>query len=138
MNDLYKLIRETREHKLLFGSEIGEYTDQIYNKGVDLELIEATRDNPKPEDFAKRTELVEWFVQQSRLAPSLFLKYLDFRQSRAVTETRLPVRVAARLSMCADTRARMAPTSLHTIGAHQAPQPLLHPQQYAVPEGLSC
>ncbi len=81
LNDLYKLIRETREHKLLFGSEIGEYIDQIYHKGVDLELIEATRDNPKPEDFAKRTELVEWFVQQSRLAPSLFLKYLDFRRS---------------------------------------------------------
>ena len=36
---LFKLIRETREAHLLFGAEIGDYIDLLYEKGVRLHSI---------------------------------------------------------------------------------------------------
>ncbi len=36
LNQLFDLIRETREHDLLFGPEIGEYITALYKSGNEL------------------------------------------------------------------------------------------------------
>jgi hypothetical protein len=79
----FKLLRETREHNLLFGPEIGEYINELYKKGVRLEII-FQMGQPhgimRPEDIALNTEILEWFSGQFRVAEQKFLKYIDFRE----------------------------------------------------------
>jgi hypothetical protein len=81
---LGKLLRETREHHLLFGAEIGDYIrEELYNKGVRLHTIYhmGGREHvTRPEDLPVQTEILEWFGQQIRVAEQKFLKYIDFRE----------------------------------------------------------
>jgi hypothetical protein len=75
LNQLFTFIRETRDHELLFGPEIGEFINEVYRNGVELH----TRDDVGGQE-ARRTELLTWFSGQSTEARAKFLKYLDFRQ----------------------------------------------------------
>jgi hypothetical protein len=36
LDQLFRLIRETRDHELLFGPEIGEYINEVYRRGLAL------------------------------------------------------------------------------------------------------
>lgn len=83
LEPLIKLLRETREHHLLFGPEIGKYIDEIYGKGVRLHTIHVASqptNTMRPQDIPVHTEIVEWFSRQSRIAEQMFLKYMDFRE----------------------------------------------------------
>ena len=79
----FKLMRETREHNLLFGPEIGEYINELYKKGVRLETIyqmSLPQKIIRPQDIPAHTEILEWFAGQTRVAEQMFLKYIDFRE----------------------------------------------------------
>ncbi len=83
MEPLRKLLRDTREHSLLFGPEIEEYIHELYKRGVLLQTIFQMRQPEgmfRPEDFPRHTELVEWFASQFKVAEQKFLKYIDFRE----------------------------------------------------------
>ena len=75
LDQLFALLRETRDNELLFGPEIGEYIYEVYKKGVDL----CTRATVAGQE-ARKVELMLWFSQQSKVARDKFLKYLDFRK----------------------------------------------------------
>jgi hypothetical protein len=75
LEQLFTLLRETRDHELLFGPEIGEYITEVYKNGVDLNTINFVHG-----DAARRAGLLTWFTQQSATATQKFRKYLDFRQ----------------------------------------------------------
>ncbi len=80
---LFTLIQKTREHRMLFGSEIAEYIDELYAKGNRLHLIWSTSEPNhviKQEYIAEETELLLWFTRQASGARDKFLKYIDFRE----------------------------------------------------------
>ncbi len=77
LNQLFDLIRETREHDLLFGPEVGEYITALYKSGNELRARALVGGQ---EDIERRTELLHWFGEQTRQGTKIFLKYLDFRE----------------------------------------------------------
>jgi hypothetical protein len=78
LEQLFRLMRETREHELLFGPEIGQYiNDELYKKGLELHTRRAVGGQ---ENIERGTALSEWFSGQSRVATAKFLKYIDFRE----------------------------------------------------------
>lgn len=80
---LFKLLRETREHHLLFGTEIGAYIDELYGKGVRLHSIwmaAGPQHVIRCEDIEEETQINQWFSGQVDAARVKFLKYLDFRE----------------------------------------------------------
>lgn len=70
---LFKFSFETREHEFLFGSDMREYMDQLWKKGLELHMHGATREEP-----AKITELTVWFHKQGTEAAQKFKKYMHF------------------------------------------------------------
>jgi hypothetical protein len=84
LQPLHELLYETREHHLLFGTEIGQYIrEELYKRGVRLHTIHQMskpRNVMRPEDIPVHTEIVEWFSGQTRVAEQMFLKYIDFRE----------------------------------------------------------
>jgi hypothetical protein len=77
LDQLFTMLRETRDHDLLFGPEIGEYIHEVYRKGLELNAREQVAGD---ENIARRIELQRWFGEQSATALEKFRKYLDFRQ----------------------------------------------------------
>ncbi len=82
LNQLFDLIRETREHDLLFGPEIGEYITALYKSGNELRARarKQLEGIGGQEDIERQTELLNWFAEQTRQGTAKFLKYLDFRE----------------------------------------------------------
>jgi 7-keto-8-aminopelargonate synthetase-like enzyme len=81
---LSQCVRDTREHHLLFGTEIGEYLDELYKKASRLHVV-YTASVPqgnvlRPEHIPVELEIVDWFSRQPRAADEKFLKYIDFRE----------------------------------------------------------
>ena len=77
LDQLYKLLKDTRDHNLLFGPEIGEFINEIYKNGVELHTREAAGGAA---NAARGEALTTWFAGQSEETRKKFLKYLDFRQ----------------------------------------------------------
>jgi hypothetical protein len=73
-----KLLRETRESHFLFGSEVGDYIDDLYDRGNRLRAIHAAArgDVLRPEDIPEETEINMWFSGQTAIARAKFLKYM--------------------------------------------------------------
>jgi hypothetical protein len=70
------------EADFLFGSEIIEYIDEIYQHGLDLDLLyESTQHRSEGYDHNnvadKRHDELAWFTEQFKLAKEKFRKYLD-------------------------------------------------------------
>ena len=81
MKPLFALIRNTREHRMLFGPEIGKYIDELYAKGGRLHVIDAAGGGIiKPEHIQEETEIQLWFSKQAAVAEEKFLKYIDFQK----------------------------------------------------------
>jgi hypothetical protein len=83
VESLFKLLRDTREHHLLFGPEIGEYINELYKKGVRLQTIFQMSQPAgimRQEDLPVNAEILQWFGGQFRVAEEKFLKYIDFRE----------------------------------------------------------
>lgn len=77
LNQLFDLIRETRDHEMLFGPEVGKYIEEVYSRGLELRtrIVVGTQ-----EDIQRSTDLLKWFNGQSAVARQIFLKYMDFRE----------------------------------------------------------
>lgn len=83
LEPLFNLLRDTRERRMLFGSEIGEYIDELYEKGGQLHVIYMAGGAARiirPEDIPEETEIQRWFSGQTAIAQEKFLKYIDFRE----------------------------------------------------------
>jgi hypothetical protein len=83
LETLFQLVRETREHHLLFGPEIGEYIQELYKKGARLHAIYQAAGPEhviRPEDIPEEFAINDWFTGQPRAAEQKFLKYIDFRE----------------------------------------------------------
>jgi hypothetical protein len=81
MEPLFELLRATKEHKLLFGEEIGKLISELHQKGSRLRTYYVGRTGgPIADDIAQESNVVEWLAQQTAVAEQLFLRYLDFRQ----------------------------------------------------------
>jgi hypothetical protein len=84
LEPLTKLIRETREHHLLFGEEIGDYIQkELYSRGVRLHTIHqmsGAQQVMRPADVPVHAEIATWFEGQFRVAEQMFLPYIDFRE----------------------------------------------------------
>jgi hypothetical protein len=76
LDECLKFLRETRDHELLFGPEVGKFINEIYDKAVTLHSKTAG----EPATGAQQTEALNWFAKQMREARKIFLKYLDFRK----------------------------------------------------------
>jgi len=86
IHDLIKFSADTAEADFLFGSEISEYIDEIYNRGITLNTAKFEyRDfrQPAPVGYDHQkvvdamTEQQKWFVAQFSIAKEKFRKYLD-------------------------------------------------------------
>jgi hypothetical protein len=73
LDECMKFIRDTRDHELLFGPEVGAFIDKVFGKAV---LLEAH----VTQTGAHKKEIMDWFFKQSGEARKIFLKYLDFRK----------------------------------------------------------
>jgi hypothetical protein len=83
LEPLFQFAHDTREHHLLFGSEVGAYLDKLCRRGAELnEIHELSQpDNiVPPEQIDRKARLVEWFSYQPAKAKDVFLKYIDFRE----------------------------------------------------------
>jgi len=78
---VFQFLHETQEGDLLFGPEIREYLDELYNKASELHLKEVGGRQGEQEDIQKETELLKWFSGQGAVATKKFLKYIDFRET---------------------------------------------------------
>lgn len=74
--DCMKFIRDTRDHELLFGPEVGTFIIEVYNKAIKLR----TQNAVGADTAAQQTETLNWFIAQMSDARKVFLKYLDFRK----------------------------------------------------------
>ncbi len=80
---LFQLLRDTRESHLLFREEIGEFVEELYEKGLHLHTIyrmSGPQQVVRPEDVPVHAEIIEWFSGKTRVAEQMFLKYIDFRE----------------------------------------------------------
>ena len=71
LDNLFEFLAETRTSAFLFGEDIQQYIDEVYDKSVELhhkvQTGEARRDN----------ELMRWFIGQSKTAKEKFGHYLS-------------------------------------------------------------
>ncbi len=75
LNQCFQFIRDTRDHEFLFRKEVGDYISEVYKKAITLHAKNQMRSTAALEI----TQTMEWFIQQSKEAKNIFLKYMDFR-----------------------------------------------------------
>jgi hypothetical protein len=69
-----QFLRDTRDHEFLFGKEIGDFINEIYNKAIKLQTYIALNNGPQ------QVGVLQWFPGQMERARTLFKKYIDFRK----------------------------------------------------------
>lgn len=83
--ELYKFQRNSKDKEFLFGRDIREYLNELYNKGNDLiyhtRQIEALEKKDNKEEkrlrlIDEQTELMAWFLKQVEESKKLFGEYL--------------------------------------------------------------
>ncbi len=78
---LFKFLRESKDKEFLFGDDIKNHLENLYKKGLDLQLNEIEL---KPEPVGEKrnqmvrrsSELFSWFTNQFEVSKKLFGKYL--------------------------------------------------------------
>ena len=76
LNQCFQFIRDTRDHEFLFRKEVGDYINEVYHKAVALHA----KNQMASSAALEITQTMEWFIQQSKEAKNIFLKYMDFRE----------------------------------------------------------
>jgi hypothetical protein len=76
MPQCIQFMRDTGDHELLFGSEVGNFINEVYKKAMLLQTQIAVG----PHTAAQQTQILEWFTKQMGEGRTIFLKYLDFRK----------------------------------------------------------
>jgi hypothetical protein len=80
-DSLTKFLRGSKDKEFLFGDDIKDYLDELYSKGLDLQLIETElKDTPVREEWnakvKKSSQLFQWFTKQFEVSKRLFREYL--------------------------------------------------------------
>ena len=80
-DDLIKFLRNSKDKEFLFGKDVQEYLEQLYNKGGRLRyLVKKLEIEPVGEKRGKlvdeEMDLVEWFSKQFKESEKHFGKYL--------------------------------------------------------------
>lgn len=89
-----KFLRATVEGIFLFDKDIVNYLETIYKKTIVLGTICAairilpSGDNRDEEAKKKKSQVLEWFMDQFEVSKVKFGKYLSFRQSENLSERR--------------------------------------------------
>jgi hypothetical protein len=78
---LSNFLRNFKDREFLFGKDIQEYLDVLYDKGVDLSFVNKKLENESIEKererlLDKRHNLFMWFKDQFEISKQLFGKYL--------------------------------------------------------------
>ena len=76
LDQCFQFIKETRDHEFLFGPEVGEFINEVYQKATALHAYIQTG----PGGAAQQTEIMTWFISRMAEARKIFLPYLDFRK----------------------------------------------------------
>jgi len=81
-NDLlFKFLRDSKDKEFLFGEDIKKHLENLYKKGLDLQLVEIEL---KPEPVGDKrsqmvkqsSEIAKWFSNQFEVTKRLFGEYL--------------------------------------------------------------
>ena len=75
LDQLFALLRETRDHEFLFGPEVGDFINEVYKKGVEMNARAQV-----PGQHEQMVEISNWFSGQMGVAREKFRKYLDFQK----------------------------------------------------------
>ncbi|SRR6266704_481741 len=76
LQEIMKFLRDTRDHELLFGPEVGVFVNDLFQKANKLRIYLLTNYSGTAE---QQGEIMDWFEKQYGEARNIFLKYLDFR-----------------------------------------------------------
>lgn len=76
LDECMQFIRDTRDHELLFGSEVGDFINEVFRRATLFEAQIAAESHTA----AQRIETMQQFANQMGEARKIFLKYLDFRR----------------------------------------------------------
>lgn len=76
MPECIRFMKDTRDHELPFGPEVGAFINEVYRRATLLH----TQIGVGPHTAKQQGETVEWFCNQMSVARKVFLKYLDFRK----------------------------------------------------------
>ena len=82
VEDLNKFLRNSRDKEFLFGNDVQQFHNELYNKGVEFKkYISIVNSRTLPDEehrklVEKEAELFEWFLKQFDASRALFIKYL--------------------------------------------------------------
>ncbi len=91
----YQFQRAIVEGSFLFDKDIAKYLDTIHNKNLELGTIHAMlklncfpREDKRDQTVEKESQLLDWFMDQFEVSKKKFARYLSFRQTVNVSESR--------------------------------------------------
>lgn len=80
--ELNKFLRNSRDKEFLFGNDVQQFHNELYNKGVEFKkYISIVNSRTLPDEehrklVEKEAELFEWFLKQFDVSRTVFKKYL--------------------------------------------------------------
>jgi len=72
------MMQETRDYEFLFGSEVGDFIREVFERGMELRARTAVPHEER--NFNREQELLNWFEMQLSEAKQVFRPYIDFRE----------------------------------------------------------
>jgi hypothetical protein len=87
LDECVNFMRETRDHELLFGDEVGAFINEVYKKATLLHVQIAVA----PHTAKQQEETMNGFAEQMGNARRVFLKYLNFRKPSPQRKSRAPL-----------------------------------------------
>ncbi len=79
--ELFKFLRNSKDKEFLFGNDVKEHLEKLYNKGVRLNYLGKKSEHEPVEEkriklVDEESDLVVWFVEQFEVSKKLFGEYL--------------------------------------------------------------
>ena len=71
-----QFLRNTKQAVFVFGKDIEEFVNEIYEKSLDLNLVNAQVQPIQDEYLNKQREIKKWFENELNNAQKRFIKYL--------------------------------------------------------------
>ena len=71
-----QFFRDTKHVTFIFGKDIEEYVNEIYNKSLDLNLLKTQAQPLQDKALSKQREIKKWFENELNNVQKRFIKYL--------------------------------------------------------------
>ena len=80
-DEIYKYLRNSKDKSFLFGKDVQEFIEMLYDKGLDLQLVSEELNglpigDERKESVKKKSDLFKWFTKQFETSKKLFGAYL--------------------------------------------------------------